>query len=86
MTGDPTHLEARVIEEATLDLEGVRVELIVGELNVTVWFHDRSSDGAARGATPTAMRKAIQIAREYRRSNREVFERLFEELERRDQP
>lgn len=85
MTGDSAVGEARVVEEPTLDREGVRVGLIVGELTVTVWFHDRSSDGAARGATPSAMRKAIQIAREYRRSNREAFERLFEELERRDQ-
>jgi hypothetical protein len=86
MVGDSGETEARVVGEPSLDPEGVRVGLLVGELSVTVWFHDRSSDGAARGATPSTMRKAIQLAREYRRSNREAFERLFAELERRRQP
>lgn len=83
MTMDGGETEVRVVGEPRLDDEGVCLGLTVGGAEVTVWFHDRASDGAARGATTLAMRTAIKSAREYKRQNREAFERLFVELDRR---
>jgi hypothetical protein len=81
MAGDEAAVETRIVEEPSLEPDGVRLGLLVGDAAVTVWFHDRNSDGAARGGTTYAMRAAIKSAREYRRLNRDAFERLFEELE-----
>jgi hypothetical protein len=83
MTGDAGEIEARIVDEPCLDPEGIRLALVVGETSVTVWFHDRTSDGAARGATTLAMRSALKMAREYRRRHKDAFERLFQELDAR---
>ena len=73
--------DIQVLGKPSIDAGKVELGLAVGTHTVLVHFDDRSSDGCAKGAPVNMMRKALQRAREYRRSNLSEFEALFDQLD-----